>query len=63
MRRGGKIQEKATVDHIVARSEGGGEFSHDNFVVSCEGCNRKKASIPQEEFLNSKYLENKRKNK
>ena len=62
-RRGGKIHEKATVDHILAKSAGGNEFAHTNFVVACESCNRKKASIPQKEFLSSKYLENKRKNK
>ena len=62
-RRGGKIQEKATVDHILAKSEGGHELAHENFVVACESCNRKKSNISQEEFLSSKYLENKLKTK
>lgn len=62
-RRGGKIHEKATVDHVHATSEGGDLLDHDNFVVSCESCNRKKSNIPQDEFLSSKYLQNKRKNK
>ncbi len=62
-RKGGKQHEKATIDHIVARSEGGHETNKENFVVCCEGCNRKKANQTQEEFLSSKYLQNKRKSK
>ena len=62
-RRGGKIQEKATVDHILAKALGGHELAHSNFVVACESCNRKKSDTTQEEFLSSKYLQNKRKNK
>ena len=58
--RGGKIHEKATVDHVIAISEGGDELMHSNFVVSCESCNRKKSNMNKEEFLKSKYLENKR---
>lgn len=58
---GGKIQEKATVDHILSKSEGGHEFAHSNFVVACESCNRKKSNSSQTEFLNSKYLRSKRK--
>jgi 5-methylcytosine-specific restriction endonuclease McrA len=62
-RKGGKQQEKATVDHVHATSEGGDLTNHDNFVVSCEGCNRKKSNSTQEEFLSSKYLQTKRKTK
>ena len=52
---------KVTVDHIVAKSEGGNELSHTNFVVACERCNRKKGSKSADEFANSKYLVTKRK--
>lgn len=60
-RSGGKQKDKATIDHIVARSGGGEECDHANFVVACEGCNRKKSDLSQEEFLSSKYLLNKKK--
>ena len=53
------IKEKATVDHIVAKASGGSELSHENFVVACEGCNRKKSDLSKEEFMSSKYLRNK----
>lgn len=60
-RSGGKQRDKATIDHIVSRSVGGEECNHANFVVSCDGCNRKKSDLTKEEFMTSKYLLNKRK--
>jgi 5-methylcytosine-specific restriction endonuclease McrA len=55
-----KRQNKATVDHVVPKSNGGDKFSHTNFVVCCDSCNRRKGSMTSEEFLNSKYLKTKK---
>jgi 5-methylcytosine-specific restriction endonuclease McrA len=51
----------ASIDHIVPRSAGGQEFAHENFAVSCRGCNKKKSSMSADKFINSKYLAKKRK--
>jgi 5-methylcytosine-specific restriction endonuclease McrA len=56
-----KKQDKATVDHVIAKSAGGDKFSHSNFVVCCDSCNRRKGSMTSEEFINSKYLKQKKK--
>lgn len=55
-----KKHEQATVDHIIAKSLGGDQFSHTNFVVCCDSCNRAKGTMSREEFINSKYLKNKK---
>lgn len=47
---------QATVDHYLAKSNGGDEFDHKNFVVCCNSCNKKKASIEADKFMVSKYL-------
>jgi 5-methylcytosine-specific restriction endonuclease McrA len=52
--------EQATVDHVIAKSLGGGQFSRNNFVVCCDSCNRRKGTISSEEFINSKYLRDKK---
>lgn len=44
-----------TVDHIVARSKGGGN-SIGNKVGACSSCNNAKGALTQEEFLASNYL-------
>jgi 5-methylcytosine-specific restriction endonuclease McrA len=56
-----KKNEIATVDHVHATSNGGNLLDHNNFVVSCAGCNRKKSNLTVEEFESSKYLINKKK--
>ncbi len=33
----------ATLDHVIPRSKGGGEYDEDNLVVACYSCNNKKA--------------------
>jgi len=53
--------DQATVDHYKAKSEGGNSFDHNNFVVCCNACNKKKASMDADKFMNSKYLCNKKK--
>jgi 5-methylcytosine-specific restriction endonuclease McrA len=55
-RRGGKANERATVDHIIPVSRGGGWTDQANFVVCCDSCNRKKSNHLVEKFVNSKYL-------
>lgn len=55
-----KRHEQATVDHFVPKSKGGNAWSHDNFVVSCNNCNQKKASKDATEFMCSRYVTNKR---
>jgi 5-methylcytosine-specific restriction endonuclease McrA len=62
-RRGGRLHEKATVDHKVPVSEGGDMLDKKNFLVSCDGCNRKKSNTSFEEFIASKYLIDKKKEK
>lgn len=56
-----KRHEQATVDHIIAKSLGGDQFSHANFVVCCDSCNRRKGTMSPQEFVNSKYLKEKKK--
>ena len=52
--------DHATVAHYKAKSEGGDAFDHNNFVVCCNACNKKKASMDADKFMNSKYLHNKK---
>jgi len=40
----------ATVDHIVALSEGGEKYNEKNMCVCCKKCNSKKGSKPAEAF-------------
>lgn len=54
-----KKNEVATVDHFIAKSNGGDPYSCENFRVCCSSCNKKKGSNPAEEFLCSKYLKEK----
>lgn len=56
-----KRHEQATVDHVIAKSLGGDQFSHTNFVVCCDSCNRRKGTMSPQEFVNSKYLRDKKK--
>lgn len=56
-----KRYEQATVDHVIAKSLGGDQFSHTNFVVCCDSCNRRKGTMSPQEFVNSKYLRDKKK--
>jgi 5-methylcytosine-specific restriction endonuclease McrA len=55
-----KRHEQATVDHVVAKSVGGNAFCQSNFVVCCNSCNQRKASQNALDFLNSKYIKNKK---
>lgn len=55
-----KRHEQATVDHIVPKSKGGSPWDHDNFVVCCNSCNKKKASGDAEDFMCSKYIARKK---
>jgi 5-methylcytosine-specific restriction endonuclease McrA len=54
-----KRGEVATVDHFIAKSNGGDPYSHENFRVCCSSCNKKKASHDPLDFICSKYLRNK----
>ena len=51
--------EQATVDHVVAKSNGGDPYDRENFAVCCASCNKKKASKTADDFINSKYLKTK----
>lgn len=53
--------EQAIVDHLVPKSLGGHASKKSNFVVCCNSCNHKKGSNTLDNFLNSKYLEAKKK--
>jgi len=44
--------QKATIDHILPISKGGGVYDKMNIVVSCEECNRKKSDKNYLEFKN-----------
>jgi 5-methylcytosine-specific restriction endonuclease McrA len=48
----------ATLDHVVARSKGGGEYDENNLVVCCNRCNARKKSMSVEEFKNLVFKEN-----
>ena len=54
-------KKKATVDHVMPKSLGGHEFSHKNFAVCCRGCNGKKGSDLEADFIHGKYLALKKK--
>lgn len=56
-----KRHEQATVDHIIPKSIGGDAFDQNNFVVCCNACNKKKSNMNADNFMNSKYLCNKKK--
>ena len=45
---------KATIDHIVPVSKGGGRFDRSNITPCCGGCNTKKGNKSLEEFLKKK---------
>lgn len=49
---GVKDRFKATLDHVIPRSRGGGEFDVENLVVSCHKCNQKKKDLMPNQFLN-----------
>ena len=51
-----KRHEQATVDHVLAQSEGGDRYDHSNFVVCCNSCNAKKSNVTIKSFLESTYL-------
>jgi 5-methylcytosine-specific restriction endonuclease McrA len=40
----------ATIDHILALSEGGARYDENNLCVACKKCNGKKGSKPVEQF-------------
>jgi 5-methylcytosine-specific restriction endonuclease McrA len=44
--------KKATIDHVVPISKGGGIFDTTNLVVACERCNTRKSNMDYEEYLN-----------
>lgn len=41
----------ATLDHKIARSNGGSEYDENNLCVSCYDCNQKKKNLSYEEFI------------
>lgn len=45
---------KATIDHVIPISNGGGVFDVRNIVVACGKCNSKKGSLSLQEFF-SRY--------
>jgi len=45
---------KATIDHIVAISNGGALFDYKNLCVACGTCNSKKSNKTVEEFLKNR---------
>lgn len=45
---------KATIDHIVPISKGGGLFDYENLTVACGKCNSSKGSLSVEEFTKRK---------
>ena len=47
--RSGK-NNKLELDHVKPRSDNGSD-RYDNLVASCQGCNRRKGSLPLEQFL------------
>jgi 5-methylcytosine-specific restriction endonuclease McrA len=55
-----KRHEQATVDHVLAKSAGGDAYDPANFVVCCNSCNQRKASHSVLDFMNSKYIKNKK---
>lgn len=48
----------ATRDHVVPRSEGGGGGW--NVVLACRPCNKRKANLPVQRFLQSEWLTRRR---
>ena len=51
--------KKATIDHVVPISKGGGVFDVNNITVACDKCNSKKSDMSLEDFLKimKPYLE------
>lgn len=54
-----EIGHSATIEHIVPRSIGGRDV-WENMVMACKNCNSNRSSVPLEDFLNSKYLRNRK---
>jgi len=49
-----KNKRLATVDHVLATSEGGKKYDKSNMVVSCRKCNGKKSNKSYEDFVDEK---------
>lgn len=47
-------KQKATIDHFIPVSKGGGKFDEKNLVVACGHCNGKKADLMPERFQTEK---------
>lgn len=47
---GVKDKFKATLDHVIPRSRGGGDFDTNNLVVCCHKCNQKKKDLMPGQF-------------
>jgi 5-methylcytosine-specific restriction endonuclease McrA len=51
---GVKSRFKATLDHVVPRSRGGGDFDEANLVVCCHQCNQRKKDLLPNQFQSKK---------
>lgn len=49
-------ERRATVDHVIPLSKGGGLIDKDNVVICCLPCNVAKGSTDPESFLASEWL-------
>jgi len=56
-----KNKNLATVDHIIAKVDGGDKYNEDNMCVACKKCNGKKGKLTLENFLDRMTPENLRK--
>lgn len=45
-----KLHWLATLDHVNARANGGGEYDKNNLVVACFPCNNGKRDIPLDQW-------------
>ena len=52
-------KRQVTLDHLISRALGGAH-SFDNTCAACGKCNRKKGDMPLDQWLESKWLDNRR---
>ena len=50
-----RMSERATLDHVIPRSQGG-PTTADNIVVACASCNHNRGTLGADEFVLSRYL-------
>lgn len=51
-----KLHWLATLDHVNARANGGGEYDETNLVIACFPCNNKKGDVPLDQWKKKRRM-------